>query len=122
VIVPADGAVGTGGCGMITTFSDGGDMHPVELVTVKVKVPVGIVEIVTLVPLPVLVTAPGILVNVHDPVDGNPLKTTLPVDIAHVGCVMVPITGAVGDDGWGLITALAEDTDVQPAALVTVKL
>jgi hypothetical protein len=121
VIVPIDGAVGTGGCGLITTFSDGGDMHPVELVTVKVKVPVGIVEIVTLVPLPVLVTAPGILVTVQEPV-GRSLKTTLPVDIAHVGCVMVPITGAVGDDGWGLITTLAEDTDVQPAALVTVKL
>ena len=36
VIVPARGAVGIGGCALITTFPEGEDIHPVELVTVKV--------------------------------------------------------------------------------------
>ena len=53
--------------------------------------------------------------------DGNPLKATEPVDKAHVGCVMVPTTGAVGVAGCALITTLAEDEEVHPAALVTVK-
>jgi hypothetical protein len=48
------------------------------------------------VPVPVVVTDPGVLVNVHVPVDGRPLNTTLPVAKAHVGCVMVPTMGAVG--------------------------
>ena len=36
VIVPTEGAVGTGGCGLIITFPEGGDIHPLELVTVNV--------------------------------------------------------------------------------------
>ena len=48
-----------------------------------------------LVPVPEVVVPPGVLVSVHVPVDGRPLRTTLPVDTAQVGCVMVPIVGAV---------------------------
>jgi hypothetical protein len=33
---------------------------------------------------------------VHVPVEGNPLKATLPVGTSHVGWTIVPITGAVG--------------------------
>lgn len=51
---------------------------------------------------------------------GKPFRTTLPVDRAHVGCVIVPTTGAVGDDGAAVITALTDAADVQPEALVTV--
>jgi hypothetical protein len=51
---------------------------------------------VVLVPVPVVVVPPGVLVNVQVPDDGNPLKSTLPVDTEHVGCVIVPITGAEG--------------------------
>ena len=40
---------------------------------------------VALVPDPVVVTAPGVLVKVHVPVEGKPFKTTLPVTTAHVG-------------------------------------
>ena len=43
------------------------------------------VVIVIAIPEPDTETAPGFLVKVHEPVGGNPLKTTLPVDIAQVG-------------------------------------
>lgn len=85
VIVPMEGADGVGGCAFTVTFSDGTDMHPVELVTVKVYIPGGIAGIVAVVPELEIVTPPGFLVNVQLPAAGNPLKATLPVDIAHVG-------------------------------------
>jgi hypothetical protein len=80
----------------MTTFADGADTHPAELETVKVYDPGGRPEIVVLVPVPVVVP-PGVLVNVQVPVDGKPLKTTLPVDITHVGCVIVTGEGAAGN-------------------------
>ena len=55
--------------------------------------------IVVLVPDPVVVAPPGFLVIVHVPDDGNPLSTTLPVEVAQEGCVIVPTTGAVGVAG-----------------------
>jgi hypothetical protein len=75
-------------------------------------------EIVVLVPVPVL--SPGLMV--HVPVAGNPLNTTLPVATVQVGCVMTLKIGAAGVEGCGLITTLAEDGEIHPAALVTVKL
>jgi hypothetical protein len=77
---------------------------------------------VAVVPVPELVTPPGILVSVQVPVTGNPLKATLPVEFAHVGWVIVPITGAVGAEGGVEITTLADDPDIQPSALATIKL
>jgi hypothetical protein len=86
VIVPTKGAVGIEGCVFITTFPDGEEIHPVALVTVKVYVaPAGSAEIVVLIPVPDIITLPGLRVNVHVPAAGNPLKITLPVDVAHVG-------------------------------------
>lgn len=120
-MVPTEGAAGVAGCALMTTFSDDNDIHPNELVTVKVYVPARSVEIVVVIPVPVFVTEPGVRTIVQVPVDGNPLKITLPVDNAQVGCVIVPTTGAVGVTGCKLITTLADDTDVHPAALVTVK-
>jgi hypothetical protein len=76
--------------------------------------------IVVLVPVPVVVTDPGVRVTVQVPVDGKPLSTTLPVATAHVGWVMVPTTGADGVTGCVLITILAVDTEVQPSEFVTV--
>ena len=65
--------------------------------------------------------APGEAVRVHDPVAGRPLRITLPVARAHVGCVIVPAVGAVGVAGCALMTTLPEAVEVHPAALVTVK-
>jgi hypothetical protein len=74
---------------------------------------------VVLVPLPDI--APGLIV--HIPVAGRPLKTTLPVVAVHdAGWVIVPIIGAVGATGGGLMTTLAEATDIHPGSLVTLKL
>jgi hypothetical protein len=81
---------------LITTFEDGSDTHPAELATVKVYDPGGRPEIVVLVPVPVVVVPPGVLVNVQVPVAGKPFKTTLPVKITHVGCVIETGEGAAG--------------------------
>jgi hypothetical protein len=40
---------------------------------------------VVLVPVPVVVTAPGLVVTVHVPVDGKPVNTTLPAVVVQVG-------------------------------------
>ena len=51
---------------------------------------------VVLVPVPLVVMAPGLRINVHVPAGGNPLSTTLPVPTVHVRLVIVPTTGADG--------------------------
>jgi hypothetical protein len=76
--------------------------------------------IVVAVPDPFVVIPPGDLVTVHDTDDGKPLKATLPVDTAQVGCVIVPTTGAVGVDGCASITILPLEVEVQLELLVTV--
>jgi hypothetical protein len=85
IIVPISGAAGIGGCVFITTFAEGADKQPDELATVKVNVPEGMDETVVETPEPEIVTPPGVLVSVQAPVAGNPLKTTLPVEIAQGG-------------------------------------
>ena len=70
---------------------------------------------VVLVVFPVI--PPGLMVQFPD---GNPLKTTLPVAVAQVGCVMVPTVGALGVAGCAFITTFADATDVHPTELVTV--
>lgn len=62
---------------------------------------------------------PGLIVQLPD---GNPLNTTLPVGTAHVGCVIVPTTGAVGVAGCVLMTTFPDAGDVHPEEFVTVKL
>jgi hypothetical protein len=59
-------------------------------------VPAGIPDIVAIVPVPVFITPPGERVSVHVPEEGKPLNATLPVEIRHVGAVIVPATGAAG--------------------------
>jgi hypothetical protein len=58
VIDPTVGAAGIGGCAFIITPPDGEDVHPVELVTVKVNVPEGSVETVVVAPEPEISTPP----------------------------------------------------------------
>ena len=76
--------------------------------------------IVVLVPVPVVVVPPGVLVNVHVPVEGSPFSTTLPVDTVQVGWLRVPATGAVGVDGCASMAIVLEAAEIHPAALVTV--
>jgi hypothetical protein len=76
-------------------------------------------KIVTVVPVPDI--APGLIVQIPDA--GRPFNTTDPVvAIQEEGCVIVPIIGAVGATGAGLITTVADSTEIHPASLVTLKL
>jgi hypothetical protein len=100
---------------LIITLPDAGEIHPAELVTVKLYVPAFKPDIVVLTVEPGI--APGLIVQV--PV-GSPLKTTLPVATAQVGWVIMPIVGADGVAGCALMTILADGTDIQPDELVTV--
>jgi hypothetical protein len=68
-----------------------------------------------------MVEPPGVAVTVHVPDAGSPLKAALPVAVVQVGWVMAPTTGADGVAGCALMIALSDEAEVQPAALVTVK-
>ena len=85
VIVPTDGADGVTGCALITILAEATEVHPEALLTVKVYVPAANPVMVVFVPVPVVVTAPGVLVKVHVPDAGSPFKTTFPVETAQVG-------------------------------------
>jgi hypothetical protein len=92
----------------------------VPLLTVKVYV-VPAVKPVTVVVVPVPVADPlGEPVIVQVPLEGKPLKATLPVATEHVGCVIVPTTGVVGTVGAAFTTAFPDDGDEQPATVNTV--
>ena len=116
VIVPMRGAEGVTGWGLITAFCDAAETHPAALVTVKEYVPAN--RPVTVYELPDPMILPGLIVQVPE---GRPFRTTLPVATVQVGCVIVPMTGADGVTGCGLITAFCDAAETQPAALVTVK-
>ena len=60
------------------------DVHPLAFVTVNVYVPATKPVNVVVLPVPDFVEPP-LAVTVHVPVEGNPLKATLPVDTSHVG-------------------------------------
>jgi hypothetical protein len=117
--VPTTGAVGVAGCAFITILADATEVHPEALVTVTVYVPAAMPVIVVLVPVPEAVIPEGVLETVHVPVDGKPFNTTLPVAVAQVGWVMVPIDG-VAANGDALITTFADATEVHPPAFLTV--
>ena len=84
-MAPATGAVGVTGCVLITTFDEATEVQPSELVTVYVYVPDAMPDKVVLVPVPVVVTEPGLRVSVHEPLVGSPLSVTPPVATAQVG-------------------------------------
>jgi hypothetical protein len=84
-------------------------------------VPLVIPVTVKLVPVPDVETFPGLLINVHEPDDGNPLSTTLPVGELQVGVVIAPTTGALGGLAWAFITTFPDEADVHPTEFVTLK-
>lgn len=115
VIVPTIGAVGAAGALLITTLADSMDIHPASLVTLNVYVPGLRLSIVADIPVPVI--APGLIVHIPA---GRPLRITLPVGAAHeAGCVIVPITGAVGATGAASITTVEDASDIHPVSVVT---
>ena len=71
--------------------------------------------------MPVVTTLSGLRVNVHVPIEGKSFNTTLPVKTVQVGWVSVPTEGAVGAPVAVVTTTFVEAVDMQPAALVTVK-
>jgi hypothetical protein len=95
----------------MTTLPEGAEVHPAAFVTVKLYVFADKPDIVVVAPVPM--TAPGFIV--HDPVAGNPLKSTLPVGTAHVGCAVAPVIGADGNTLTVTVTAV-----LQPLLLVYV--
>ena len=107
--------------GMITAEADAPEVQLDELVTVKVYVFAAKPLNVTVGPVPVMVVPPGSAFTVQLPVEGKPLKATLPVGTAHVGCVMVPTIGAVGGAGTALIVVKVIG-EVQPPVLFIITL
>lgn len=103
----------------MTTLADGGEIHPLSFVTVKVYVPATIPVIVVVIPSPTFVIGPGIPVITHFPDDGKPLRITDPVATSHVGCVIAPIIGAAGTPGCSLITTDEDGPEIQPAGFLT---
>lgn len=97
----------------MTTAADSPEVHPLELVTVKVCEPAVSAATVTVEVVPAMF--PGL--TVHEPA-GSPPRTTLPVCTAQEGCVMVPM---VGGEGRGLtVTVVDADGKLwQPLASVT---
>jgi hypothetical protein len=95
---------------------DTADKHPVLSATTNVYVaPAGKFEKFALVPVFVIVCPPGELVTVHVPEAGKPLKATVPVETVHVGCVIAPTIGAVGE--YNEIAAVPEGVEVQEVAV-----
>ena len=115
LIVSTTGAEGVGGCALITRLAEVREVHPSELVTVKVYVPVATPVMFVVGPVPSEVTPPGFRVRVQVPDEGNPLKVTLPVATVHVGCVIVPGTGANGSGGCAFITTFDDTTEIHPS-------
>jgi hypothetical protein len=87
------------------------------VVTVKVYAPAESPEKVVVEPLPEAIVPIGLEVIIQLSVVGNPLRATLPELEVHVGCVINPITGAVGT---AVITTLvvADTTPHPPAAAI----
>jgi hypothetical protein len=121
VTFPIAGVSGSSGPWLISTTEEGPEVHPASFVTVKVYVPAGIPVISVLLPDPVVTTSPGVRVTIHEPVEGSPESSTVPVGELHEGWVTAPGTGGEGTTGGSFITTFSEGAEVHPDALATVK-
>ena len=97
----------------MTTAADSPEVHPLELVTVKVCEPAVSPATVTVEVVPVMF--PGL--TVQEPA-GSPPRTTLPVCTAQEGCVMVPTAGAAGS-AFTVTVVVADCALWHPLASVT---
>jgi hypothetical protein len=104
----------------MTTLFDATEVHP-GTIRYGESVSAGVSGDIVVIPVPVAAAPPGALVNVHEPDDGKPFKTTLPVATVQLGCVNVPNAGESGVTGWGEMIALFDAGEVHPEAWVTVK-
>ena len=120
VTVPTTGAVGTVGAALMVAFNDATEVQPLLSVTVKVYVFGLKVPKVAVDPVPVCVAPPGDAAIVHDPEAGRLDRSTLPVALVQVGCVMVPIVGLDGPDGIAFIATFEVAPEVQEKELETV--
>lgn len=115
--VPGTGSEGVVGWAFIVASDDGDEVQPVPVDTLKVyfpgERPVRVVDA----PVPVDEDPPGLTVTVQVPGVGSPVNSMFPVDVEHVGWVILPITGAEGDPGGSFITAFAEAGEVHPCAV-----
>jgi hypothetical protein len=71
--------VGVAGAAKMSTVPDNGELHPAEVVTIKLYFPASSPEIVTVFPFPDAFDPPGILLSVHVTSSGKPVRDTLPV-------------------------------------------
>ena len=108
------------GCWLIITSADTAEVHPPAFVTVKLYDPGLSPGTVKVVPDALAVMLPGKRVRIQVPSAGNPVISTLPVGLSHVGWVMVPGTGGVGVTGCGLIIASSEGSEVHSLVPLTV--
>jgi hypothetical protein len=95
---------------------DGTEVQLFAVLTIKVYEPVESPEKVPAVPFPEDVIPLGLLVKTQLLFAGNPVSATLPVLEAHDGCVINPITGAVGISA--ITTLVIAVTIPQPPAAV----
>ncbi len=102
------------------TLAEEEEVHPSELVTVKVNVPDVSPVTVVLEPVPDNDPPPGLVISVQVPEEGRLLRTTLPVGEGQLGWVIKPTAGAGGVCGWEVITMFPDGTDTHPFVFVTV--
>jgi hypothetical protein len=90
---------------LIVTGAEAGEVQPAEFETVNVYVPLSSPVIVAVVPVPEVLTEPGLRVIIHDPEEGRPDRATDPDEEVQVGCVTEPVTACAGTG----LTASAND-------------
>jgi hypothetical protein len=72
---------------------------------------------VVVVPLPDVITPPGVRIIIQSPEEGNPFNTTLPIEMKQVGWVIVPIVGAAGVALTVTVVEAAADGPLHPFAI-----
>jgi hypothetical protein len=115
MMLPITGAEGVAGCILMITLAVAAEVQPDAFVTVNAYEPATRSDTVVLVVEPAI--DPGLMIQLPE---GKPLKTTLPVATAQVGCVTAPTKGIAGVAGCGFMTTFADTGEMQPTEFLTV--